>query len=324
MIKARVKGTLRASVCFALPFSASSKPGGGVSRRQVLAVLNPARLLAFTASLSLFLPRFVTKPATATSTNPSNHSPFCAQPARSLRTAPVMAWRSHGNSNSDLVGALRRNGILSSPGAIAAMTAVDRAKYVLPEFSSEAYQDSPQPIGFNATISAPHMHAMCLDLLRTHIERPGSSSLDVGSGSGYLAACMARMASAYGGRVVGVEHIDGLTSMAKKNVRSDPAVADLLGDGADATLQLVTADGRKGFAASAPYDAIHVGAAADGVPPELLEQLKAGGRMVIPVGKPNRAQELVQVDKDENGRVSMKPITGVRYVPLTDQAAQWP
>jgi len=85
-------------------------------------------------------------------------------------------------------------------------------------------------------------------------------------------------------------------------------------------IQIITGDGRKGYASSGPYDAIHVGAAAPNLPQELIEQLARPGRMFIPVG--TISQEIIQVDKDENGHVSKKPLFGVIYVPLTDPKSQ--
>mmetsp|Transcript_2880 Transcript_2880/g.7905 ORF Transcript_2880/g.7905 Transcript_2880/m.7905 type:complete len:334 (-) Transcript_2880:110-1111(-) len=331
----RAQEVVHCASCQSLAFNgwASNAGGPSLTRRQVLTSLCPAKSLAFAAALSLCVPRPSFAQALSGRIENSEHSAVLLLPevtkfptvsVARYRRLPEMAWRSHGSTNSELVAALRRNGILTSPGAIAAMSAVDRMKYVPPSGAKYAYLDSPQSIGYNATISAPHMHAMCLDILKNQIERNGSSTLDVGSGSGYLAACMARMALPYGGRVVGIEHIDGLTQAARSNVRSDPAVADLLGNSPSATLQLVTGDGRKGFAPNAPYDAIHVGAAADNVPVELVSQLKPGGRMVIPVGKANNAQVLMKIDKNSVGEVTYSSVTGVRYVPLCDETSQWP
>ncbi|KAJ3256505.1 Protein-L-isoaspartate(D-aspartate) O-methyltransferase [Boothiomyces macroporosus] len=130
------------------------------------------------------------------------------------------------------------------------MKMVDRKHYCLnPE---EAYFDSPQFIGYNATISAPHMHAYALDYLEASCKE-GSRVLDIGSGSGYLAACFAHMVGPKG-KVVGIDHIPELVEQSKLNVQADhPALLEN-------QLEFHVGDGRVGFEAAAPYDAIHVGA----------------------------------------------------------------
>ena len=112
-----------------------------------------------------------------------------------------MAWRCHGTSNDDLVARLRESGIVTDDRVATAMRAVDRKNYV----PFNHYMDSPQSIGYNATISAPHMHAHALELLRDRLQE-GARALDVGSGSGYLTACMAHMVGETG-CVVGIEHV---------------------------------------------------------------------------------------------------------------------
>lgn len=222
-----------------------------------------------------------------------------------------MAWRCHGSSNDDLVARLRESGIITNARVEAAMKAVDRKNYV----SFNHYMDSPQSIGYNATISAPHMHAHALELLKGNLEE-GARALDVGSGSGYLTACMAHMVGA-SGRVVGIEHIRELNELAEKNITKD--CPDLLASG---RVQLVTGDGRQGHPEKAPYDAIHVGAAAALVPDALHEQLKPGGRLIVPVGQQGSTQYLEQHDKQDDGTVVKKRLMGVLYVPLTSREGQ--
>ncbi|KAJ3111235.1 hypothetical protein HDU96_005892 [Phlyctochytrium bullatum] len=234
-----------------------------------------------------------------------------------------MAWRCSGSSNAELLQNLKRNRILRTDAIITAMSKVDRANYVERDCKAP-YGDHPSGIGYGATISAPHMHAMCLELLKNHL-KPGSKALDVGSGSGYLSAIMAHLVRTDPsssssppksgsplphGRVVGIDHIPELVEFSLRNVRGD--CPDLLDDG---TLKLVCGDGRKGWEDEAPYDCIHVGAAAPKVPEELVEQLKPGGRLVIPVG--TYEQELMVIDKDASGKIRQSPATGVVYVPLT-------
>jgi len=194
------------------------------------------------------------------------------------------------------------------------MNAIDRKLFVPTEAASEAYADHPLVIGYGATISAPHMHAHCLEFLKDHI-KPGATVLDVGSGSGYLAAVIAQMVGP-SGRVVGIEHIDKLVAWSIENT-ANSAVSNMLvtSHNPDGHLLLIEGDGREGYPPHAPYDAIHVGAAAPQTPNALLEQLKPGGRLVIPVG--THSQDLMIYDKKSDGNIESRSAMGVRYVPLT-------
>ncbi|CAD6196451.1 unnamed protein product [Caenorhabditis auriculariae] len=221
-----------------------------------------------------------------------------------------MSWRSSGNSNAELVTNMKKNGLFSSNRVGEAMLAVDRGDFT----NNNPYEDRPQTIGFNATISAPHMHAAALEALKDHFVA-GANALDVGSGSGFLAACMAQMVGP-NRTVVGIEHIPQLVEMSKKNVAKHHR--NLL---ENQNLILVEGDGRLGYPSKAPYMAIHVGAAAKEIPPQLIEQLAEGGRMVIPVEKSVGEQYFLQVEK-VNGQVRQKAIESVIYVPLTSREKQ--
>ncbi|XP_011005608.1 PREDICTED: protein-L-isoaspartate O-methyltransferase 1 isoform X2 [Populus euphratica] len=216
------------------------------------------------------------------------------------------------NKNKAMVEHLQHYGVISSKKVSEVMETIDRALFV-PD-GTPAYVDSPMAIGYNATISAPHMHATCLQLLEENL-KPGMHALDVGSGTGYLTACLALMVGPQG-RAVGVEHIPELANSSLKNIEKS-AAAPLLKEG---SLSIHVGDGREGWPEFAPYDAIHVGAAAPEIPQPLLDQLKPGGRMVIPVG--NIFQDLKVVDKKEDGSISVRSETSVRYVPLTSRDAQ--
>lgn len=149
------------------------------------------------------------------------------------------------------------------------MLGVDRAHYA----PYAPYQDSPQSIGYRATISAPHMHASACESLLPFL-KPGSRVLDVGSGSGYLTHVLAELVKP-GGVVVGVEHIQPLVDIGTANTRKSAEGRELMEAGG---IRYVKADGRLGWKEEAPYDAIHVGAAASEVHAALVEQLKAPGR----------------------------------------------
>jgi len=230
-----------------------------------------------------------------------------------------MAWRCTGKTNAQLVSNMTASRLLHSERVVAAFLKVDRANYVLEK--SEAYMDSPQPIKYGATISAPHMHAHAAENLLPYL-KPGGKVLDVGSGSGYTCAIFHHLVTTPGGPgnddgvVVGIDHIPELVQWSIGNLCRDG-----LGTALDAgSVRMVAGDGRQGWSSAGPYDAIHVGAAAPSIPPALVEQLAAPGRMFIPVG--GHSQDVIQVDKDASGNVTQKTLFGVMYVPLTDPKTQ--
>uniref|UniRef100_A0AC34FM00 Protein-L-isoaspartate O-methyltransferase n=1 Tax=Panagrolaimus sp. ES5 TaxID=591445 RepID=A0AC34FM00_9BILA len=220
-----------------------------------------------------------------------------------------MAWRSHGKTNLELVSNLEKNGIIKSARVKQAMTSIDRADFI----SISPYDDRPQGISCNATISAPHMHAEALEALEPKLHE-NAKVLDVGSGSGYLTACFAKMIGA-GGKAVGIEHMGELVKKSIENIRKSNA--DLLDSG---RLEIYEGDGRRGFLPESPYDAIHVGAAAPALPTELIRQLKVGGRIIVPVG--TTSQEFLQIDRISETETKMTKLLDVIYVPLTDKNYQ--
>ncbi|KAK7904354.1 hypothetical protein WMY93_016961 [Mugilogobius chulae] len=140
-----------------------------------------------------------------------------------LLLSRTMAWMSSGRTHPELISRLRDHGVIKHDRVFEAMLATDRGLY-----SREyPYADSPQSLGYRATISAPHMHAHALEILNDKLT-DGATALDVGSGSGYLTACIARMTGP-NGRVVGIEHIDELVKMSVKNVQADDQSSSLLG-----------------------------------------------------------------------------------------------
>lgn len=242
-----------------------------------------------------------------------------------------MAWRCSGRTNTELITNLYKSSLITTERVRTSMSSVDRAHYVPSSATTAsstdnpaAYEDSPQPIGYSATISAPHMHASAAEALLAYLpEDAGARVLDVGSGSGYLTHVLANLvcgANGTGeGKVVGIDHIPQLTALATANMRKSEQGRRLLESG---KVEFVTGDGRLGYPQAGPYDAIHVGAAAREVHEGLVRQLKAPGRMFIPVederGGWGGSQYIWVVEKDGEGRVTRRRDMGVRYVLLTD------
>ncbi|CAM9670602.1 unnamed protein product [Ectocarpus fasciculatus] len=240
----------------------------------------------------------------------------------SSRPATMLgAWRCSGNTNAELVKNLVDSSLVRSARVVKAMETTDRGFYT----PQDAYEDRQEggareindPIGFRATISAPHMHAHALEVLSPAIPVDGGRVLDVGVGSGYLAAALSRMVGA-GGVVYGLDYIQQLVGLSRTNLDTDDST--MLSSG---RVVLKTADGWRGWPENGPYDAIHVGAAAESIPMDLVAQLKVGGRMVVPVGPPSETQMLVQVDRvKDTGPISesftTEGLMSVVYVPLVN------
>jgi protein-L-isoaspartate(D-aspartate) O-methyltransferase len=180
-----------------------------------------------------------------------------------------------------------------------AMRRVARHCFVPRGLEAKAYQDHPLPIGSGQTISQPYVVAMMTDLLRL---KPTDRVLEIGTGSGYQAAVLSRLAN----RVFSVEIHPPLAEEAKSRLR----------DLGYKNIEVKTGDGYFGWKEHAPFDAIIVTAAPGEIPPPLLQQLKPGGRMCIPVGAENRIQELMLIEKSEDGSIRKQSLLPVRFVPL--------
>ena len=208
-----------------------------------------------------------------------------------------MFFRSSYNSMKDLCDGLKRKGYIQNTSVYNALMKVDRI-----DFSPRSpYEDSPQPINYNVTISAPHMHAYCLELLKDYL-KPGQKALDVGFGSGYLTVAMSKMMEDKG-LVVGIEHIKELCDFANENIsKSHKKLLD------EKKIVLIEGDGREGYKSLGPYNCIHVGAASEKIPKPLIDQLALGGRLVVPVGRQNEGQYITTIIPGANNFVDEQQI----------------
>src|SRR5689334_18719861 len=179
-----------------------------------------------------------------------------------------------------------------------AMAKVPRHEFVPVEIRPYAYADQPLPIGWNKTISQPFIAAVMADLLEL---QAGDAVLEVGTGLGYHAALLSELAE----RVFSVEIVEELGTAAKRN----------LARFGYKSVKLRIGDGTRGWPEHAPFDKIVVAAGSELIPPMLLQQLKAGGRMVLPTGTAE-AQELMVVTKDAAGKTSTRGVMPVRFAML--------
>lgn len=191
-----------------------------------------------------------------------------------------------------------RRGV-SDPLVLAAMGAIEREKFVLAEYADMAYADSALPIGFGQTISQPYIVAYMIEALGL---KGGERVLEIGTGSGYAAAVLAEIA----GKVITIECVVELAESARKL---------LAGLGCD-NVVVITGDGTRGSMENAPFDAIVVTAGGPEIPQSLRDQLKIGGRMVIPVGASQTFQELVRVTRKSREEFTEEKLCSVRFVPL--------
>jgi protein-L-isoaspartate(D-aspartate) O-methyltransferase len=179
-----------------------------------------------------------------------------------------------------------------------AMGKVPRHDFVPIELQPYAYENIPLPIGFGKTISQPFVVALMTDLLDIKAD---DSVLEIGTGLGYQAAILAQLAH----KVYSVEIIEELGQKAKQRLRQQGC----------SNVELRIANGYHGWSEHAPFDKVIVTAAPDLIPPPLIHQLKAGGKMVVPAGLPN-SQQLILAEKLANGRMMMKEILAVQFSQL--------
>ncbi len=188
------------------------------------------------------------------------------------------------------------------PKVMDAMRKVPRHEFVPGQVRDKAYENRPLPIGHGQTISQPYIVALMTDLLEPKRQH---KVLEVGTGSGYQAAILAELVA----EVFTIEIIEPLGNEAKERMKQL--------NYKNAHVRI--GDGYYGWEEHGPFDGIVVTAAASHIPPPLIQQLKPGGRMVIPVGSRFMVQQLVVVEKDAKGKLTTRQILPVRFVPLTGE-----
>ena len=187
-----------------------------------------------------------------------------------------------------------------SSRTMSVLARVPRHRFVPSEQERAAYENRPLPIGYGQTISQPYIVALMTDLMRVE---PDHVVLEVGTGSGYQAAVLAELARS----VCTIEIIEPLLVEAQRRLQQQGY----------ARVRAKSGDGYYGWEDCGPFDSIIVTAAASHVPPPLVRQLKAGGRMVIPVGTAFLTQHLLLVEKNNDGTIVTRQVLPVRFVPLT-------
>jgi len=193
---------------------------------------------------------------------------------------------------------IRRRG-LDSPPLLAAFRAVPREEFVGADHAAFAYADAPLPIEAGQTISQPYIVALTIDAAGIG---PGDKVLEIGAGSGYAAAVIGQIAS----EVVAIERHSELAALARERIAR-------LGY---TNVHVVEGDGTLGCPAEAPFDAIVAAASGSHVATVLIDQLKPGGRIVMPIGDPHSLQSLVKLTKNEDGSLDREDLCDVRFVPL--------
>ena len=192
-----------------------------------------------------------------------------------------------------------------SASVMRAMEKVPRHRFVPEDVAHHAYRNHPLPIGKGQTISQPYIVALSTDLIAPEAHHV---VLEIGTGSGYQAAILGELVE----RVYSVEIVEPLG-------REAAARLTALGYG---NVEVLVGDGYQGLPDKAPFDGIIVTAGAPSVPQPLVEQLKPGGKMVIPVGPRDGAQDLLLIEKGTDGTLASRMVIPVRFVPLTGQGAE--
>ncbi len=237
---------------------------------------------------------------------------WCCLTVLILTTQPLNAWaEAYDEARREMVRLIEEDVRATSAylereyldsRVMQVMAQVPRHRFVPAHLQDRAYENRPLPIGHGQTISQPYIVAIMTDLLDP---KPDQRALEIGTGSGYQAAVLSRLVA----RVYTMEIVEPL---------GEQGAARLQHLGYD-NVEVKLADGYFGWQEHAPFDIIIVTAAASHIPPPLVKQLKAGGRMIIPVGSRFMTQQLLLVQKDRQEELSVRQILPVRFVPLTGE-----
>jgi protein-L-isoaspartate(D-aspartate) O-methyltransferase len=212
-----------------------------------------------------------------------------------------------------LIDNLVKQGDLHSPKVVKAMRLASRTKFLPSNMQAYTASDTPLQIGFGQSVSAPHIVAIMNEALQLEI---GNKVLEIGAGSGWHAATMAEIVApkeaprSEWGHVYTVEIVPTLAETAKKNI---------MNAGYGDRVTIISADGSKGYPEKAPYERVLVAASAPKVPKPLVDQLKSGGILLIPVGSPTLFQKLLRLTKQADGKILEENLGGVSFVPLTGE-----
>ena len=196
---------------------------------------------------------------------------------------------------------IKKRGIVD-PLVLDALSAVKRELFVPPKYRDISYNDHPLPIGYNQTISQPYIVAFMTEYLQV---RKNHKVLEIGTGSGYQAAVLSKLAD----QVFTIEIIEPLGDIAKTVLKENNYNNIIVRIG----------NGYEGWEEEAPFDRIIVTAAPEKVPTVLIDQLKTGGRMILPVGETSSEQHLWLIEKNINGKVTKEKILPVRFVPMVHE-----
>lgn len=239
------------------------------------------------------------------------HHPSGCRPGKIpyMKTAIMIEWcgmamdRPSPHQQEQLLRQLTGRGRrITRPEVLEAMLAVPRHAFVPSDLQPDAYRDHPLPIGFGQTISQPYIVALMTQLLEPG---PDDRVLEIGPGCGYQSAVLSRLVKT----VHGVEIVPELARTARETLAA-------LGI---ANVHIHDGDGYHGWPDAAPYDSILVACSPDHIPADLVDQLKPGGRMILPLGRPDEEQELWSVTRDGDQLVK-KRLLEVRFVPMTGDA----
>ena len=203
------------------------------------------------------------------------------------------------------------------------LKSIDRGEFVT-NISSNTYVDTPLMIGWNTTISAPHMHLLTLSFLYNVIKEHNEFNnrntnlrgLDIGSGSGYMSVAISKLLGP-NSTVYALDHIEEIINFARNNIAKNHSKYVESG-----RIKFIVKDGRDGYQEGGKYHIIHVGAAVSEVPNELLDQLQIGGYMWIPVGQKNSFKKILLITKTENGDIVKKELMSVSYAEMTTREDQ--